>query len=817
MSCILAFYSLNLNNLRFLNDSISIVMMRFLKSASLILLLLIAFGASAQEPIAESTRPKVGLVLSGGGAKGAAHIGVLKYIEEAGIPIDYIAGTSMGSIVGGLYALGYSSDEILELLASLDWDRLISNNVDRKSISFSEKREKGVQIITIPFSVKPDEKELQSKSFRNSLPQGIVSGDNLINLFNSLAVGYSDPISFDELPIPYICIATNMLNGEADVLNKGEFTKAMRASMAIPILFDPIRINDTLYVDGGLVSNFPAEQCRAMGADYIIGVSMSPGLETNPNKLTSILTQVKQLKEIITDKDFSKYHELCDIFISPDLKGVGMLSFNAESVARVTQSGYEAATAQAENFEALKEKIYAGGEAEPATNKTKKRAINIINNKVLVTGIEFNGVEKGVDKWVRRACTVKNGDMVCKSDIDKSVSIYYGTGAYDSITYTLHEDASVAGGYILRFNFVAKPAHDIGLGIRFDTQDMLSLLLHAGYNSNRISGFKGDIMAKVGGNQWLKLNLSYGNLLYPRINFAYHFRNSELDIYDMDVLQMNHKFLQHKFRLYLSENYSRTFSIGFGFETEMLKNRKVMYALSDALDQDYKSVNTLGAFAYLHFDNLNQNRFPTRGVKGRIDFTWRDRIFTSNSIESLKFGSIIVGFESYIPVVEKRFVIIPQIYASMLFGKGAVNGAGEGWNPLFKGPVPMYPCMNNYVGGAEMGRYIDQQLPFIGLNKPSFAFNNVAILRADFRVRLFRSHYLTAMFNYGRSSIDLRNFFKQQSELVWPDMYDYNASNWWGAGIRYSIDTKIGPVSFDISTSSISHNVHLYLSLGHYF
>lgn len=792
-------------------------MKMFFKSICIVLLLLITYSVSAQETTDNATRPKVGLVLSGGGAKGAAHIGVLKYIEEMGIPIDYIAGTSMGSIVGGLYAIGYSTDEILELLGSLDWDRLISNNVDRKKISFSEKKEKETQILTIPFAVKPNEGDAQSKAFRNSLPQGIVSGDNLINLFNSLAVGYSDPIVFDDFPIPFICIATNLLNGEADVLNEGLFTKSLRASMAIPILFDPVNINGTPYVDGGLVSNFPAEQCRAMGADYIIGVSMSPGLEENPQNLSSILAQIKQLKEIITDKNFENYHQLCDIFISPDLKGVGMLSFNAESVARVTQSGYESAMAQEANFKALKEKIYGDAEVHHAKATNKKKALNIIKNRVLISNIELNGVDKDIEKWMRRACTIKVGDMICKDDIDRSVSIYYGTGSYDSITYTLHEDPATPNAYILRFNFVDKPAHDIGFGFRFDSQDMLSLLLHAGLNSNRLSGFKCDLSSKLGGNQWLNLNLSYGNLLHPRINLSYHFRNSELDVYDMDKLQMNEKFLEHRFRLYLSENYSRTFRIGFGLETELLNNRKVMYALSDAVDKDYASVNTLGAFAYLHFDNLNKNRFATRGVKGSIDFTWRDRIFTSKSFEKLNLGSVVAGLEGYIPIVENRVVAIPQLYASMLFGKGAVNGSTEGWNPLFKGPVPMYPCFNNVVGGTEKGRYIDQQLPFIGLNKVSFTFNNVAILRADIRVRLFRSHYLTAMVNYGRSSIDLQNFFKEREELVWGDLYDYNASNWWGAGVRYSIDTKIGAISFDISSSNISRKVNLYFSLGHFF
>jgi outer membrane protein assembly factor BamA len=346
---------------------------------------------------------------------------------------------------------------------------------------------------------------------------------------------------------------------------------------------------------------------------------------------------------------------------------------------------------------------------------------------------------------------------------------------------------------------------------------MLSVLLSAGINSNRMSGFKADLSSKLGANQWLKANVSYGHLLYPRVNFAYHFRNSELDVYDMDELEMNEKFLQHKFRLYLSENYSRTISVGVGIEAEMLKNRKAIYALYDVEDMDYEPVNTLGTFAYLSYDNLNQNRFPTRGVKGRVDFTWKEKIFTAKSMKELNFGSVVFGIESYIPIVKNRVVVIPQLYGSFLFGKGAVNGSTDAWKPMFKGPVPCYPNMNNFLGGAEMGRYIDQHLPFIGLNKISFAFNNVAILRADIRTRLFKNHYLTAMVNYGRSAIDIENFFKQSNTLQWEEMYDYNASNWWGAGVRYSIDTKIGPVSFDVSSSNISRNVNLYFSLGHYF
>jgi NTE family protein len=446
-----------------------------------------------------------------------------------------------------------------------------------------------------------------------------------------------------------------------------------------------------------------------------------------------------------------------------------------------------------------------------------KKAINILKDKVLISRIEMDGVGKDIEKWMRRKCSVKIGDYVCKEGIDKSVSMYYGTGNYESITYTLHEDVSSDNAYILKFKFVENPPHDIGLGFRFDSQDMLSVLLHMGINRNRMSGLKADVSAKLGGNQWLNARFSYGHMLYPRINVSYDFRNSELDTYDMDQLVMNMRFLQHKLRVYLSENYSRTVSAGVGFESEFLTPRKVMYSSYDTVDEDAKPVNTLGTFAYLHFDNLNKSSFATRGVTGKVDFTWKDMAFSSKGTRPLGFGSLVFGFQGYIPIIEDRLVVIPQAYGSVLFGKGAVNGRTDGWNKLFNGPVPAYPTMNNVIGGTEMGRYINHQLPFIGVNKISLTFNNLAILRADVRTRLFKNHYLTAMVNYARSSTDLKNFFKQTDELQWGEMYDYNASNWWGAGLRYSIDTKIGPISLDISSSNISKNVNVYFSLGHYF
>lgn len=792
---------------------------RIIRSLTLIILLATSsYTIHAQsDTLSTNERPKVGLVLSGGGAKGAAHIGVIKYIEELGIPIDYVAGTSMGSIVGGLYALGYDSDEMLDIISGVDWARLISNNVNREKISFTEKSDHSRMILEIPFSAREEENEkIQLEAFRNSLPEGFVSGDNLLNLFNSLSVGYADSLSFMDLPIPFLCIATNMLNGNADILESGEITSSLRASMAIPVLFDPVQIGNNLYADGGLVCNFPAEQCRERGADFIIGVSMSPGLADNIDQLQSLPSQVKQLKEIITDKEVNTYHEKCDIMIRPDLKGVGMLSFNAESVARITESGYQAAQVYEDEFKDLLDTLEKSGYT-PSERQVQNKAENIIVDRQLITGIEFYGVDESLEKWIRRKCTIKIGEEASKEDIDESISLYYGTGCFSSITYSLHRDLAHTEGYILRFKFYDKAPHELGIGFRFDSQEMLSILLQIGLYKNRINGFKAELGTKLSTNQHLDLNLSYGHRLSPRINLSYNFRNSELDIYDLGTIDNSIKYYKHNFRLFLSETYSRTVRINAGIDMEIMHNSKVMYSDWEVSEEDYIPLNTFSSFLSLEYDNLRSNRFTETGVKASVDLSWKNKKLYKNDISDLGLGSLRFSMESYIPVATDRFTIIPQAYGSFLFGKGSVNGKQLSWSPNFRGPVPAYPCFNNVIGGAEMGKFIDQQIPFIGSNKLSYSFNNLAVLRTDFRLHLSNGHYLTAMVNYGRSGIDIENFFKDDGIPQWDYYYDWNSANIWGAGIRYSIDSKIGPISFDISSSNISPKVNLYFCMGYYF
>ena len=211
----------------------------------------------------ENTRKKVGLVLSGGGAKGMAHIGALKVIEEAGIPIDYVVGTSMGSIIGGLYAIGYTPEQMDSLVRKQDWQFLLSDRTPRKEKNLSEREADEKYVISVPFS----------KDAIKEVTGGLIKGQNIDNLFSELTFGYHDSIEFSKLPIPFACVSENIVNGNEYVFHEGILATAMRASMAIPGVFTPVRLDNMVLIDGGVVNNFPVNIAKQMGADEVILMS----------------------------------------------------------------------------------------------------------------------------------------------------------------------------------------------------------------------------------------------------------------------------------------------------------------------------------------------------------------------------------------------------------------------------------------------------------------------------------------------------------------------------------------------------------------
>lgn len=243
---------------------------------------------------AQQNEPKIGLVLSGGGAKGFGHIGALKVIDSLGIKVDYISGTSMGAVIGSLYASGYSGKQLDSLFNEVDFDALINDFIPRSSKSFFERNNDEGYALSLPFD-----------NFKIQLPSAISRGQNVFNLLSRLLIHVSDIERFDELPIPFFCVATNVETGQAVIMDKGSLPRSVLASGAFPSLFQPVIIDDQVLIDGGVVNNYPIEELRAKGMDIVIGVDVQDDLANREDLQSApeILLQINNFRTINDMKD----------------------------------------------------------------------------------------------------------------------------------------------------------------------------------------------------------------------------------------------------------------------------------------------------------------------------------------------------------------------------------------------------------------------------------------------------------------------------------------------------------------------------------
>lgn len=335
-----------------------------MKRQSLILILLASVLAMVAEPAAKprkAQRLKVGLVLGGGGAKGAAEVGVLKVIEETGIPIDYIAGTSIGSIVGGLYSCGYRSAQLDSMFCTQEWVSLLTDRNDSLAGRVIQKRDGVTYILGFPIKRKKSHEGVYDDYNKGG---GTLVGDSIVALLDRMT-GRPDSISFDQLPIPFRCVATDVNHMQEVVLSDGRLSVAMRSSMAIPGAFKPIRRDSMLLVDGGTINNLPVDVVRRMGADVVIAVDLTQNKRAARNK------KMRKLKGLVPNliqwankrPDLQKYNTNrvnCEVYINPELKGYSAADFKTDKIRTMIQRGEEAGEAAREQILALKKQIYTG-------------------------------------------------------------------------------------------------------------------------------------------------------------------------------------------------------------------------------------------------------------------------------------------------------------------------------------------------------------------------------------------------------------------------------------------------------------------------
>ena len=386
----------------------------------------------------------VGLVLSGGGARGLAHIGVLKAIEQAGVKIDYIAGTSTGAIVGALYAAGYTASQLDLMFKQVDFSTLIQDQVPRRAKTFNEKDERIKYALTLPFD-----------DFEISFPTGLSNGQNIYNLFSKLTSHVNHITDFSKLPIPFFCVATNAENGEMVLLENGYLPRAVSASGALPTLFNPVVLNEMILIDGGIVNNYPIKELKAKGVDVIIGVDVQDGIKKKKD-LTSALDIVLQVNNYTSVKQMQPKIKDTDVYIKPNIEEFSVVSF--DDANRIVQAGYEAANQVIQKLERI---------AQQQTPRAALKPVPHSKEDLYIKQVVIEGNQQYTAAYILGKLKLKTPATVSYSSFVEGVNNLSATGNFDDIDYRFVKDQS--NHYTVSFKVLeSKSKMELRLGAHYD-------------------------------------------------------------------------------------------------------------------------------------------------------------------------------------------------------------------------------------------------------------------------------------------------------------------------------------------------------------
>jgi len=472
-----------------------------------LILIIFIYNSSAQTV---KERPKIGLALSGGGAKGFAHIGVLKVMEELGIPIDFIAGTSMGSVAGALYSIGYKANEIEKVALETDWADMLSDEVSRRYLSMEEKLWNGRYIGTFP---------IRQKTVR--LPSGLIAGQKISSSLARLTWSVHHINDFLQLPIPFTCVATDIGTGEAIPIDSGFLPDAIRASMAFPTAFTPVELQGRKLVDGGLVRNLPAEDVKRMGADIVIGVDVSFTL-LPVEKINSVLDIMTQSLSFVEAQSRIRQHEICDILIQPDISGLTMFSFS--DVKDIINRGEFAAREMIPRLKSLVDSL-------DLSNYETFRFIPPKVDSIYIKSLQITGLEKVSPRVVLSEMDIKFPTWISAEALEGAISRVYSSQFFERVTYKL---IPTEKGSELIVRVTEKSGDMFRFGLRYDSRFRSALLLNLTFRNiaEQSSALAADL--ELGNESRFNVDYFIHTGLYRRLGL--HNRLSYLS-YTIDVYQ----------------------------------------------------------------------------------------------------------------------------------------------------------------------------------------------------------------------------------------------------------------------------------------
>lgn len=790
------------------------------KIITIIYMFILLHSANCEE------KPKIGLALAGGGALGFAHIGVLQVIDSLGIPIDYIAGTSMGGIVAGFYAAGYTSNEIENIALSVNWEDLFSDSPSHDVLPFMEKKHDGRYLI-----------QLRLKGLTPTLPAGVISGQKISLLFSQLSYKVDEKKSFDNFKIPFRCIAVDLVSGKDVVISNGSLAKAMRSTMSIPSVFSPVRRDSLLLIDGGVLNNFPVDVVKKMGADFVIGLNL-----TFPPKKIEDYKDIFGILDRTTDiprwASLKKNIDNSDLYIAQNVDGFSMTDFEPSKIKMLIERGKKAAYDNMDKLLSIKKKIeeYNAKQKEDISKKikliriegadidsalfcrkifketdsifTENNFMRIFNNPFffgdyyisdynfvansfniklkkytkIVNSIKVNDTKNLSTEFITKLIGFKNGDSLNIQKLEQNITELYSYGYFENISYEIHSLTKNTADIIV--NISEKPLRKMFLGLKYDDYHKLVGLVGLSLSSTHLPGFIFESELQFAG-----LNKFYFNISYPIRAFSLSFypylelstEDLATPVYDADGLK------SAVFSVKSSE-------ISLGFNLSASKYSTLQMSIAN----EYIGVEPIiGAFSFkdikwdekiakatikYNIDNLNDAVVPESGLK--LDSKME---ITSDNFYS-KYSYVITDANAlwYIPISLQHNIALNLRYFNLI-EKGTT--------------APTYKYTS--IGGPET---------FVGYEYYQVIGRKFNIARIDYRYKFKKDIFIKAIFN------TLFNYeIVSQTGLV--KSYDYT----YGFGLGLELTSILGPVelmyAFGDKSSSNSGKLRgiTYLKVGYNF
>ncbi|TWO32295.1 patatin [Seonamhaeicola sediminis] len=730
-------------------------------------------SAKAQNDSLQSNNQKVGLVLSGGGAKGLAHIGTLKIIDSLGVKVDYVAGTSMGAIVGALYASGYSGKQLDSIFRNADFDNIIIDNLPRASKGFFERNNDEKYALKLPFD-----------DFKLKLPSALSKGQNAYNYLLKLLLHVNEIENFSELPIPFFCVATNMETGKQVILEKGNLTQSIMASGALPSLFQPVNLNGQILIDGGVVNNYPIDELRAKGMDIIIGVDVQDGL-MNRDELISAPDVLLQINNFRTIKDMEVKSKKTDIYIKPNIKDYNVVSF--DDAKEIVDLGKLAGLEKLKELNTLAKKA--------SVSHLKLRPYQ--QDSIVVNQISIKGLEKYTRAYVLGKLKLKGGEKISYNELMKGINSLVATNNFDSFEYQLKTSKNKKG-----FDFYANLKETetttfLKFGVHYDDLYKSGVLVNITKKRLLFDSDIASLDVVLGDN--VRYNFEYlidkgfywsvgvrsrFNNFYKNISAQLLLDDSEIDATGLNKIEVALQDQTNQF--YLQTLFRKDFAFSAGAEHKRLEISSETLATNNE-DEDFIFENTdyFSAFGWLTLDTYDDKYFPKKGVFFDGDVhTYLYASHFNSTFEPFTLAKANMG------------------YAFSVSDKLAINLQTSGG---FKLGDKSTQTLDFALGGYG-NNLINNFIPFLGYDFISITGNSFVKAYASVDFEVLKNHHFTIEGNWANVDDDI---FDSGEWFTLPDYRGY--------ALGYAIDTFLGPIQVKYSFSPERNQGVLFVNLGFWF